>query len=173
MDFDYEEADEFGGQILWARVGVFALAVIVLFALGRCTAGGGDVSQDELDAAVAAQASAEDALEANRSAVAELQQELQSARDSQANTGDPTTTTTGGTEGSESTGPDVADAPTDPEGNRLYEVQPNDNLSDIAQAVYNDPLAFGIIAEANGLTGSSPLQVGQELIIPPNPDSGQ
>ena len=40
----------------------------------------------------------------------------------------------------------------------------------IAEAVYGDPLQFGAIASANGITDTNPLQVGQELQIPANPD---
>jgi nucleoid-associated protein YgaU len=57
-----------------------------------------------------------------------------------------------------------------PIGDLTYEVQPGDTLSIIAERVYGDPAAFGPIAQANGITDTSPLQVGQVLVIPPNPD---
>ncbi|MGI9017851.1 MAG: LysM peptidoglycan-binding domain-containing protein [Euzebya sp.] len=78
----------------------------------------------------------------------------------------------GGGSGRVVTPPPTLDLPpsgSDDEG-RLYEVQPGDTLSTIAQQVYGDPTAFGIIAAANNVTQSSPLQVGQVLIIPALPD---
>ncbi len=173
MDFEYEEADDFGEQILWYRVGAMVIAAIVLILIGRSCAGGSDISQANLDVEVTARASAEDALADRDQTIEQLQTELQSLRTQQANGGDTSTPATGedGTTAPEPAGPEAA--PTDANGNRTYEVQSGDNLSDIAQAVYGDPLAFGIIAEANNLSGSTPLQVGQTLIIPPNPDAGQ
>lgn len=172
MDFDYDEGDEFGGRILWYRVGLAAFIALLIFGLGRCTAGGGDVSQAEFDAVVTERASAQDALAERDSTIAALQQELQNERADAVDDG-----ATPGTPGGASPEPggtepvlDPEDAPTDEQGNRIYEVQSGDTLSTIAEAVYGDPRAFGIIAQANNLSGSSPLQVGQELIIPPNPD---
>ena len=57
--------------------------------------------------------------------------------------------------------------PVGPVEERTYVVQPGDSLSGIARTVYGDPLLFGIIADANGITDTSPLQVGQTLVIPP------
>ncbi len=54
----------------------------------------------------------------------------------------------------------------------IWVVQPGDNLADIARSVYGDPTAFGIIADANDLAGDTPLQVGQELVIPPHDSAG-
>lgn len=64
-------------------------------------------------------------------------------------------------------GPDSPDVQVSPDARGgIYLVQPGDTLGLIAQAVYGDPTQFGLIAEANGLTGSNVLLVGQELIIP-------
>ncbi len=62
--------------------------------------------------------------------------------------------------------PGTAPAPT---GDRTYVVQPGDSLADIARAVYGFSELFGLIAEANGIDESNPLQVGHELVIPPVP----
>ncbi|MGI9016832.1 MAG: LysM peptidoglycan-binding domain-containing protein [Euzebya sp.] len=166
MDFDYEGTDEFGGRVLWARVGVFAIAALLIFGLGRCTKGGGDVEQADFDALFTSNASAQAELATARPLIARLQQENQDLVNPQA--GSPGVTPSG-TPAPGATSP----ATTDGQGNRIYEVQAGDTLSTIAQQVYNDPTAFGIIANANNLSGSSPLQVGQELIIPDNPDAAQ
>ncbi|WP_370324097.1 LysM peptidoglycan-binding domain-containing protein [Euzebya sp.] len=175
MDFDYEGAEDFGGRILWGRIAVFAAALILAFILGSCTGGGGGVDQAELDAVESELTTTRSELESRTTTIAQLQQQLQEARNSAAPTGGGTEgtggqTTDGGTEGPGTT---PADTQTDDSGNRIYTVQSGDTLSTIAEAVYGDPTAFGVIASANNLGGSSPLQVGQELIIPENPDSGQ
>lgn len=167
MDFDYEGAEDFGGRILYGRIAVFGAALLLALILGRCTAGGGDVSQGEFDEVVASNSEAQVTITQNQATIEQLQRELVEARAAgQPTTDGGTETSDGTTTGSEAPGV----TPTDAAGNRSYEVQPGDTLSTIAEAVYNDPLAFGIIASANGLSGESPLQVGQTLIIPPNPD---
>lgn len=50
-----------------------------------------------------------------------------------------------------------------------YVVQEGDTLSTIAETVYGDPTAFGLIAAANDLVGTSATLVGQALTIPPSP----
>jgi nucleoid-associated protein YgaU len=170
MDFDYEGSEDFGGRILWGRIAVFGAALLLALILGRCTAGGGGVAEERFSEIAASNSEAQTALEANTATIAQLQQQLQDARAAASGTvpgpgaTDGTTApTTGGTEG-------TAPATTDAQGNRVYEVQAGDTLSTIAESVYGDPTAFGIIASANNISGSSPLQVGQSLIIPPNPD---
>ena len=173
MDFDYDGSEDVGGRIVIYRVVVFGIALLAMFLLGRCTSGGGDVSQEEFDELVASNSEADILLTQNNATIEQLQRELVEARASS----QPTTPGGGQPPGSEGPTTDgtsapvsPTDAPTDANGNRSYEVQPGDTLSTIAEAVYNDPTAFGIIASANGLSGESPLQVGQTLIIPPNPD---
>jgi nucleoid-associated protein YgaU len=163
MDFDYEGAEDFGGRILWGRIAVFGAALLLMLILGRCTAGGG-ASQAELDAALASASEAQVALEEKDRTIAQLQQELIEAR------AQPAQPTAPGDAEPGTTPADPNATQTDAEGNRTYEVQPGDTLSTIAQAVYGDPTAFGIIAQANNLGGNNLLQVGDILIIPPNPD---
>ena len=174
MDFDYEGAEDFGGRILWGRIAVFGAALLLALILGRCTAGGGGVAEERFSEIATAYSEAESALEANTATIAQLQQQLQDARTQQQGGG---TLTPGGTPaspgtttGTEAPTTDNTATGTDAAGNRVYEVQPGDTLSTIAESVYGDPTAFGIIASANNISGSSPLQVGQQLIIPPNPD---
>lgn len=175
MDFDYEGSEDFGGRILWPRVGLFVLLAVLVFLLGRCTSGGGDVAQEDYDEVVAQNSELEVTLTQQQASIEQLQQELLDARAA----GQPTapgngTGTTGGTEGPTDAGTGApvgpADAPTDQQGNRQYEVQPGDTLATIAEAVYGDPTAFGAIAAANNIGGDNILQVGQTLVIPPNPD---
>jgi YD repeat-containing protein len=47
-----------------------------------------------------------------------------------------------------------------------YAVRAGDTLSSIAQGAYGDSSLWYIIADANGLSGSEPLQVGQVLTVP-------
>lgn len=171
MDFDYEGAEDFGGRILWGRIAVFGAALLLALILGRCTAGGGGVAEERFSEVAASFSEAQVALEANTATIAQLQQQLQDARATQP--GGTTTPNPGATDGTPGTGGTESpgtNTGTDAQGNRVYEVQAGDTLSTIAESVYGDPTAFGIIASANNISGSSPLQVGQQLIIPPNPD---
>lgn len=168
MDFDYEGAEDYGGRILWGRIAVFGAALLLALILGRCTAGGG-VDEAQFEAVVASNSEAQVALTTSQATIEQLQRELVEAR-AATQPGDTATGTEGtpGTAGTEAA-PD-AGTQTDAQGNRTYVVQSGDTLSTIAEAVYGDPRAFGAIASANNLSGDSPLQVGQELVIPNNPD---
>lgn len=165
MDFEYDGADDFGGRILWGRVALLGAIAVLVFILGRCSGGGGvDASQvTQLQSEVAA---AESTIADRDTTISTLQQrvvDLEAEIDALQG-GSPITGATEGTEAAQGDGAPVVGA------GQVYVVQPGDTLSDIAEAVYNDPLAFGVIASANGITESNPLQVGQELQIPPNPD---
>lgn len=167
MDFDYEGAEDYGGRILWGRIAVFGAALLLALILGRCTAGGG-IDDAEFQAVVASNSEAQVALTTSQATIEQLQRELVEARAAS----QPGTTPTGteGVTGTEGAAPGDAGTQTDAEGNRTYVVQSGDTLSTIAESVYGDPTAFGAIASANNLSGDSPLQVGQELVIPNNPD---
>ena len=52
-------------------------------------------------------------------------------------------------------------------GPPTYVVRPGDTLSGIAELVYGDPTCFGPLIEANGISETNPLEVGQELLVPP------
>lgn len=172
MDFEYEGADDFGGRILWPRIAVFVFAAFLVLLLGRCTAGGG-VPQTEFDAVVEQNSEAQTALAQKDVSIAQLQQDLIDARASAPTTTTPTAPGTPGAnngDGTTTAPADGAGTTTDTAGNRTYEVQPGDTLITIAEAVYGNSQAFGIIAEANNLGGNNVLQVGDILIIPQNPD---
>ncbi len=172
MDFDYEGAEDFGGRVLWVRIAVFGGALLLALILGRCTEGGGGVDDAVFQTLVTEKASVDAALITKDQTIASLQQQLQDARASQA-AGPTVTDGTTGTEPTVTDGTGTAPTGTDASGNRIYEVQAGDTLSTIAASLYGDPTAFGIIASANNITGTQSLQVGQSLIIPPNPDTGQ
>jgi nucleoid-associated protein YgaU len=174
VEYEYDDASDFGGRVLWARVAVFAVIALCLIFLGRCTKGGG------VDEAQLAQVEQErdTLLEANdrlEETVTDLNERIRELT-STGTTGTPApgqTTGTGvtGTEGTGTTTPtDAATGGSVPVGGSTYVVQPGDTLSGIAGQVYGDPTKFGLIAQANGITDSNPLQVGQSLTIPPNPD---
>lgn len=171
MDFDYEGADEFGGRILWARIVVALVAALFIFLLGRCAGGGGDISQAEFDTVSSELAVAEAASQSKDALISQLQTQLLEAQNA---AGGQTTLPDDGT-GTTTTTPTDGATTTDlttqgDGGNRIYEVQSGDTLAGIAQQVYGDPRDFGLIASANNLVGDNVLQVGQELIIPANPD---
>jgi nucleoid-associated protein YgaU len=172
MDFDYDGAEDLGGRILWGRVAVFGAALLLALLLGRCTAGGGGVSEARFSEVAASNSEAQAALEANTATIAQLTQQVNDLRNAATSTGG-TGTTTPGTGSTEGAGTATTAPTTDAQGNQVYEVQPGDTLSTIAETVYGNPAAFGVIASANNISGSQPLQVGDQLIIPPNPDAQQ
>lgn len=151
----YEEYDDeyAGGRPLWGRIGLLLLGLLLIFFLGRCTAGG--ASNAELEEARA---------EVTR--LSEENAELRTSIESTANA-------TGGTPSPGAT-PAATDDASEEEpggGGQTYEVQPNDTLGEIAAEFCGDSEQFPIIEEANDL-GGQPLQVGQELEIPAECDQG-
>jgi nucleoid-associated protein YgaU len=157
-EFEYES----GGQVLWGRVAFFGVALLLSFLLGRGCAAGVPESEFEAQTQRVAQLSEEKR---------QLEQELQALTDGQAPP----------EEGAE---PDAEDGDEDPDatadatndttradGVRIYTVQPRDNLRSIAQQFYGDGDKHELISEANGIDSDNVLQVGQELEIPPDPDS--
>ncbi|HVM00400.1 MAG TPA: LysM peptidoglycan-binding domain-containing protein [Egibacteraceae bacterium] len=154
FDYDYEP----GGRVLWGRVAFFGVALLLSFLFGRgCAAG---VPEDELIA--------------ERQRVAALQEENRQLENQlQAlSSGQTEPPAEDGADGEEA--PDSAEGEaetTAAEGTRIYTVQPRDNLRSIAQRFYGDGNKHGLISEANGIDSDNVLQVGQELEIPPDPDS--
>lgn len=173
MDFDYDQGEEYGGRILWPRIGVFVAVALLVFLLGRCTGGGGGADEGALTAAVQSNSEATALLSDRDATIAELQQRLVEAQASGGTGGGTTPGAVPGSEGPTTTDGESDAAGTTPTNPGTYVVQPGDTLTDIAEQVYGDPLAFAPIAEANGLTGDTPIQEGQTLTIPDNPDAGQ
>lgn len=137
----YDDHMDYGGRVLWGRVGVLCGALVLMFLLGRCTAPEG------ISPGVLTQAQSEvEELEAQN---AQLQQQI-AAMSAQA--------------------PAVEEDEEDEdsrEGWRTYTVKSGDTLISIAQDVYGDGTKFNLIAEANGIDKNNKLRVGQELQIPP------
>lgn len=155
-DLDYDDEPQPGrpGRVLWGRVAILGAALLLAFLLGRATGGGGGVAQADYDEAVA---------ERNelRSEVADLEDQLAAAEQ-------PTpapATASPAVGGGEATDPEG-----ETEGGETYIVEKGDTLASIAAEVYGDASLDDFLAEANGITDPESLAVGQELIIPPEPE---
>lgn len=150
---DYDD-DDAGGRPLWGRIGLLLLGLLLIFFLGRCTAGGASNAELEEARAEVTRLSEENA---------ELRTSIEStasARGGAPSPGPSPVATDGASEDEPSSG-----------GMQTYEVQPNDTLGEIAAEFCGDSEQFPVIEEANDL-GGQPLQVGQELEIPAECDQG-
>lgn len=150
-EYDYDDS---GGRVLWGRFAFWGVALLLAFAVGRCSAP--DPSAQEL---------AEATDEIRR--LSEINQELTNEIDALTDGAVATNDTADPENGEEQ---DPADGETETPEGQTYEVQPRDTLRGIAQRFYGDPDKHELISEANGLDGDNTLQVGQELVIPPDPD---
>jgi LysM repeat protein len=141
MDYEYEQTEEAtGGRVLWGRVAVFGAALLLLFALGRCTAGGA-ASPEEL-------AERDRQIMALNEEVERLERELAALSADQPLPAN-----------------DVA--PEDVDAGPTYEVQSGDTLNSIAQQLCGSTDFAPQIAELNGIDAANRLQVGQVLDLPP------
>lgn len=139
-------------RVLWGRVATAVVVVLVAFGLGRCTAEG--IPQDEvtqLETEVSDLQSANDRLQDQVDRLGEEPTEA-----------DETATTPASPAPSETTTPVAGEG--DPGG--TWTVAPGDTLHAIAIEVYDDRAKAALIAAANGIDTSDPLQVGQELQLP-------
>jgi nucleoid-associated protein YgaU len=158
MDQNYELEEDYAPRILWGRLAFFLLAIVLAFSVGRCTKSSG------VD---------EDTFAAEQQKVVELQSEntvLQAQVDAAAEQGNNNQGGSGnddGAAGGQSEAP-ATEEPVAGEG-QTYTVQPNDTLTTIAQEFYGEQSKYDLIVDANNLTDDTPLRVGQELIIPPEP----
>jgi nucleoid-associated protein YgaU len=155
-ELDYDEEPDRGtpGRILWGRVVVLGLALLLAFLLGRATRGGGGVSEADFEEVRA---------ERNelRADVEDLEARLQQAQ--QDPTPPPASASPGTDEG-------ATDPENETEGGTTYIVESGDTLQSIAIEVYGDASLDDFLAEANNITDPESLSVGQELIIPPEPE---
>ena len=168
MDYEYD-ADDYGGRVLWGRVAFYVATLLLMLLLGRACSGGGESADlvTTLQRQVAALTSENDSLKAQ---LALIQQQPGTSATS------PLTTPTGSsteTIGSVNPSGDATSGATDGATTgtgqpSTYTVEANDTLRSIAEDVYGDAEKWRLIAEANDLDGSSQLQIGQELVIPPN-----
>ncbi|HEY7875760.1 MAG TPA: LysM domain-containing protein [Actinomycetota bacterium] len=149
-DWDYEDEPPKGGapKILWGRVVAILAVLLLAFFLGRATAGSGGISQDRFD----------ELQDENT----QLEQQLNQALAQQQND-----------DATQSPPPDDATESPAPDGNgdsEIYVVKPGDTLRGIAEKFYGDASLDDVIADANGIDDPTQISVGQELIIPPEPD---
>lgn len=156
MDHDYELEDDYAPRILWGRLAFFLLAIVLAFAVGRCTKASG-IDEDLYQAE-------KDKVQELASNNAVLQQQLDAATAEQSNNGG-----NDGGKGGASESPSEAASDEPIADGQTYTVQPGDTLTTIAQKFYGDPTKFDLIVDANNLSEDTPLRVGQELVIPPEP----
>jgi nucleoid-associated protein YgaU len=143
-DWDFDSERRPGPKVLWGRVVALAALLIIAFAFGRATAGGG-VPQDELDNA--------------RDRIDSLEAENESLKEQLAAQAAPATTPS----------PDATPDETTAEG-ETYTVRRGDNLRLIAEDFYGDVGLDDCIARANDISDPTQLSVGMELIIPREED---
>lgn len=164
MANDFQEQQGYGdARILWGRIAILAAVILLVFFVGRWTAGDADAVRRELQAS-------ERRVTELEAKVSELEAQLQAqaaggveeADEQPAGDGaegEPTPEQETGTEDdAEQTRGDVS---------RSYEVQIGDTLRGIAEQVYGDPQEWPRIAEANNLSQDNVLTVGTVLEIPP------
>ncbi len=158
-DLDYEEEPQPAGpgRVLWGRVAILGAALLIAFLIGRATGGGDEgVPQADYDEVVA---------ERNelRNQVTDLENDLAAALE-------PTPPPASASPGAAGGGDEATDPEGETEGGEIYVVQPGDTLASIAAEQYGDASLDDFLAEANGITDPESLAVGQELVIPPEPE---
>jgi nucleoid-associated protein YgaU len=141
MDYEYEPGEEtYGGRILWGRIAVLGAALLLMFALGRCTAGEAADPEDL--------AERDRQIMALNEEIADLERELAALSAAE-------------------TAPEEAPPPEDAPAGPTYEVQSGDTLNSIAERLCGSTEFAPQIAEMNGIDAVNRLQVGQVLELPP------
>ena len=157
-DWDYDDEQAPGPQILWGRVAALAGAVLIAFLIGRMSAPDG-VPQEQLDAAIAAR-------DAATEQVGELQNDLkqtnQEMADLQADLEEAQAADTGFEEEDD---PILEDETADIVGKK-YVVEEGDTLRMIDEEFYGDVTLDDCLAAVNGIADPSLVSVGETLIIP-------
>jgi hypothetical protein len=148
-DFDEDPQGRTMPNILWGRVAVLAAGLLLAFLLGRLTAGGGDVSQEDFNQVRAERDEA-------RQEVAQLEQELEQA---QQVTPTPSPEAPDAAGGGEEQAPQ-ADVET-------YTIEPQDTLRTIAEEFYGDAALADALADWNDIVDPSIISVGDTIEIPP------
>lgn len=146
--YEWETEEEgTGPSVLWGRVIAILLGLVLVFFVGRLTAGGGgEVDETQLDSLRQRNAQLEDD-------VAQLRAELEAAESTPAT--EPTDSPAGEGEG---TGEEPA--------TESYEVQAGDSFQQIAESQYGDIGLAECIAEANDLTLEGTIVPGDILELP-------
>lgn len=159
MDHDYDVEDDYAPRLLWGRLVFFVIALLLAFLLGRCTKATG-VSEADFNAQ---QVELMELAEENEV----LRQQLTAAGAAE----DEEAEEDNGEDGGEEEATEEPDDDGEVADGETYTVQPGDTLTRIAQQFYDDPRKFDLIVDANNLDSGTQLRVGQELIIPPDPDA--
>ena len=172
-EYEYEDTGPRGGRILWGRVGILATALLLMFALGQCTAGSEPAADevedlratvDRLEEENADLRSQLDALEAG-SAEPEGEEDSEEGEQEEEQTSQASDTE----QPDESADQEAAAAEADPpaeEEPRTHEVQQGEYLFTIAEEYYGDGAKFHLIVDANDISRDDPLRPGQTLTIP-------
>jgi nucleoid-associated protein YgaU len=159
-DWDYEPEDHSRKMpnIIWGRVAVLGAVVLLAFLIGRMTAGGGGVPEDRLT-------SARSDLRDARAQVTDLQTQVQDLEDQLAAQEPPADAGEEEGQGGEGGG-EGEEAPAGEE----YTIKAGDTLNTIAIEFYGDAENADYIAVANDIADPSAINVGDTIIIPPEPE---
>lgn len=154
-------------RILWGRVAALGGALFLAFLLGTWVAGDdGGVDEEELN-----QLRTE--LESAREENEELSEYIDELSAGQAERDRPSVDDdSDDTEDADSDDDEADDTTSDSSDvdGQIYTVRSGDSLTGIAERFYGNTDEYERIVEANDLDRDTPLQVGQELIIPPAED---
>ncbi|MPZ68444.1 MAG: LysM peptidoglycan-binding domain-containing protein [Actinobacteria bacterium] len=161
FDYGYDEPEprKPGGDILWGRVAVLGAVVLFAFLIGRSTAGGG-VSTKQFEEARAATIDANERIDELEAEVVALETQLNAEEN-------PGTGNQGDGNNNSGDGENEGDATSEME---TYVVASGDTLQTIAEQFYGDASLDDFLAEHNGISDPTTLQVGQKLEIPPKPE---
>lgn len=160
----YYDNEDYGGRVLWGRVAFFGITLLLAFFLGRCTSDG--VPPEQLVAAENRNEELSRQIEELESELDSLQSENPDGAEDGEN-GNATNGEASGNGGSETSEANGSAADTE----RTHVVERGETLSELADRYYGDGDKHTLITEANDIDEDNPLQVGQELVIPPDPDA--
>lgn len=154
--YEWENEEEGPGHnLLWTRIVALIVGLLLVFFLGRVTAGGDDgVDETELSS-----------LRQENSQLSDEVQQLQAdLEQSEAEAAEDETTEAPAEDESDEDAED--ETGTDTGTTETYTVQAGQGFQQIAEDVYGDIGLAECIAEANGLTLDGTITPGEELDIP-------
>lgn len=159
----YYDNEDYGGRVLWGRVAFFGITLLLAFFLGRCTSDDG-APPEQLELA-------RDRAQDLQNQIEELESQLEEA-ESDGDGGDEQdegTETSTDDEAAETDDSNASNSSADTE--KTHVVERGETLSELADRYYGNGDKHTLITEANDIDEDNPLQVGQELVIPPDPDA--
>jgi len=163
-DWDYGEggpAEHHPPTILWGRIAVLAALVLIAFLVGRLTAGGGGVDQEDFNRVREERDAARDQVEALDAQVTDLENQIAELEEG-------TTPPDTGDETDEET-----DQPAEEFPHETYVVKANDTLRGISEQFYEDPELYDAIVSCNPNDVDPEtlvVRAGAELIVPDDSD---